>query len=568
MKIFIKNLFFIFSRKEKISFFIFIFFSTISAGLETINISALIPLINVIIDSSNKVIFKHANLDFLNYLFSNNLVINYLLIFLFLFLIKIFYTIIFNWFVLDFLKKSERRLNNNLFKKYLRQPLAFFFRKKTSEILRNLTNETSIFRGSVQDLIELFVEIILLIFIFSLLLIVNPKASLIVVGMVLAVSLIYVTFTKKKIKKWADERLFFMNKYYQNILQTFRLISEIKIFGSSDMFRINNYNNVYNLTNIIHYRNFLKILPKIVLETIGVVFFVLVIYILVKSKSNLNDILVTVGIFLFSAIRILSSSNKLIIIYQNIKNAIPSIKLLSEEIIKLEKTSDDKIETKKFYKDIKLQKIKFAYQNNIIFDNLNLEIKKNSCIGFYGDSGQGKSTLVKILAGLLKPSEGIFLVDDGLLKNNEVLDASIIPQEFNFFEGSIKQNIIFNFNTSGLNPRRLELATNITKLNEKVFKLNNTDLDTMLNDELKNFSGGQLQRIALSRSLYKNSDLIILDEATSALDSASESEIIDLLNELKKDKTIIIFSHNHSNFKICDVVYEIKNKNIFLSDKR
>lgn len=566
MKKYFQYLFSIFEKSEKITIFLTGIFAIIAAIFETVNISALIPLINSIINPTKDIFANNEYLFFLDNLFSENSTLNYLIIFLVIFLIKVIYLVIFNWVMLSFLKKVERRVANNLFKLYLSQSLSFFFKKKTSEILRNLTNEIAIFRGAIQDAIELFVEVILLIFILSLLIVVNFKATIIIFLLVSFVSFIYINLTKKKISKWAKDRIFYVNKYYQNVLQTFRLITEIKIFNVSNIFLHRNLENIKNLTNIIHFRSFIKILPKLILETVGVIFFVLIIYILISSNANLNDVLITLGVFLASSIRIISSCNKLLVIYQNIKNSIPSLKIMNNEL-SLANNNIEKINLIKLDKNIELQNVNFNYSNNLIFENLNFEIKKNTCIGIFGKSGQGKSTLIRLLSTLIKPNSGNIFVDGKKLSLEDFLNISIIPQEFNFFEGSIKENITFTNNDSSINYERLKKSINFTDLENSIFQKNNTTIDTKLNDELKNFSGGQLQRIALSRAIYKDSDLLILDEATSALDEESENEIMNLITSLKKEKTIIIISHNHENFKNCDRVYEIKNKKIILHDK-
>jgi len=566
MKKYFQYLFSILEKSEKITIFLTGIFAIIAAVFETVNISALIPLINSIINPTKDIFENNEYLFFLDNLFSENSTLNYLIIFLVIFLIKVIYLVIFNWVILNFLKKVERRVTNNLFKLYLSQSLSFFFKKKTSEILRNLTNEIAIFRGAIQDAIELFAEVILLIFILSLLIVVNFKATFIIFVFVSFVSFIYINLTKKKISKWAKDRIFYVNKYYQNVLQTFRLITEIKIFNVSNIFLDRNFENIKNLTNIIHFRSFIKILPKLILETVGVIFFVLIIYILISSNANLNDILITLGVFMASSIRIISSSNKLLVIYQQIKNSIPSLKIMNNEL-SLANNNVVKINLIKLDKDIELQNVNFNYSNNLIFENLNLEIKKNTCIGIFGKSGQGKSTLIRLLSTLIKPNSGNIIVDGKKLSQEDFLNISIIPQEFNFFEGSIKENITFTNNDSSINYERLKKSINFTDLENSIFQKNNTTIDTKLNDELKNFSGGQLQRIALSRAIYKDSDLLILDEATSALDEESENEIMNLITSLKKEKTIIIISHNHENFKNCDRVYEIKNKKIILHDK-
>jgi ATP-binding cassette subfamily C protein len=567
MKKYFRYLFAICEKNEKKILFLAGFFAILAAIFETINISALIPLINSIINPSENIFETNKYLFFLDNFFSDNSVINYVIIFLVIFLFKVIYLVVFNWFILSFLKKVERRVTNKLFNLYINQPLKFFFDKKTSEILRNLTNEVAIFRGALQDSIELFVEVILIIFISFLLLALSFKATIVIFILVLFVSFIYINLTKNKINKWAKDRIFYVNNYYQNVIQTFRLITEIKIFNVGNLFVSRNSTNIKNLTNIIHYRSFIKVLPKLVLETVGVIFFVLIILLLIKSGTDLNKILIILGVFLASSIRIISSSNKLLVIYQNIKNSIPSLKILNNELNLNNNNLSIQTHLIQFKQNIHLSKVDFGYEKNKVFNNLDFEIKKNSLIGIFGQSGQGKSTLIRLISSLIKPDKGELFVDNKRLGENDYLNVSIIPQEFNFFEGSIKENITFSIDDDLVDLKRLEEAIKFTRLEHKVFNKSNVNINTKINDELKNLSGGQLQRIALSRAIYKNSDLLILDEATSALDKESEKEIIDLLVSLKKNKTIIIISHNHNNFENCDIVYEIKNKNLIKYDQ-
>lgn len=567
MKKYSRYLFAICEKNEKTILFLAGFFAILAAIFETINISALIPLINSIINPSENIFETNKYLFFLDNFFSDNSVINYVSIFLVIFLFKVIYLVVFNWFILSFLKKVERRVTNKLFNLYINQPLKFFFDKKTSEILRNLTNEVAIFRGALQDSIELFVEVILIIFISFLLLALSFKATIVIFILVSFVSFIYINLTKNKINKWAKDRIFYVNNYYQNVIQTFRLITEIKIFNVGNLFVSRNSTNIKNLTNIIHYRSFIKLLPKLVLETVGVIFFVLIILLLIKSGTDLNKILIILGVFLASSIRIISSSNKLLVIYQNIKNSIPSLKILNNELNLNNNNLSIQTNLIQFKQNIHLSKVDFGYEKNKVFNNLDFEIKKNSLIGIFGQSGQGKSTLIRLISSLIKPDKGELFVDNKRLGENDYLNVSIIPQEFNFFEGSIKENITFSIDDDLVDLKRLEEAIKFTRLEHKVFNKSNVNINTKINDELKNLSGGQLQRIALSRAIYKNSDLLILDEATSALDKESEKEIIDLLVSLKKNKTIIIISHNHNNFENCDIVYEIKNKNLIKYDQ-
>ena len=179
-----------------------------------------------------------------------------------------------------------------------------------------------------------------------------------------------------------------------------------------------------------------------------------------------------------------------------------------------------------------------------------------------GESGAGKSTLIDIITGLVKPDEGKIFVDNKeteIFKSNIKNKIGIVAQKLYLFEASIKNNITIFQDDKSVDFTRLFDCLN--KVNLKRFA-NKKDIEDIIKEDGINLSGGERQRIGIARCLYQNREIIILDEPTNNLDEKSENIFFETLENIKKDKTIIIISHNYKILKYCEKKYLIENKKL------
>ena len=201
----------------------------------------------------------------------------------------------------------------------------------------------------------------------------------------------------------------------------------------------------------------------------------------------------------------------------------------------------------------------------IIFENCNFKIGKGDYIGVVGPSGVGKSTFLNIISGLIKSYEGQILIDGKDIKNlNKIWTQRVayISQDPFFLDDTIKNNIAFAEDESKIESEKIWKVLKQSQLFEFVNSSKNK-LDTIIGEKGTRMSAGQLQRLAISRALYDDFDLIILDESLNALDSENENKILEVLSELEAyGKTIILISHHLSNLKNCKKILEIKDKKI------
>jgi len=217
---------------------------------------------------------------------------------------------------------------------------------------------------------------------------------------------------------------------------------------------------------------------------------------------------------------------------------------------------------------LKFKNVDFSYQNTGIhvLKNINFELKKNDCIGIMGRSGEGKTTFVDIMLGLLKPQNGEIIINDKLIDSfgsNFVGNIAYVPQEPIILDESIITNIALEIDKKKINYKKLNFAISQANLDKVIDNLPNK-IETKIGDNGIRLSGGQNKRLALSRTFYHGKKIIVIDEATSALDFETESYIAEEIKRIKGKSTIVIISHNKNILKYCDSIYSIQNKTIKL----
>lgn len=246
---------------------------------------------------------------------------------------------------------------------------------------------------------------------------------------------------------------------------------------------------------------------------------------------------------------------------------LPAINAIYNDLIEIEKLKDYKkkdedsalqIELKDM---IKVQNLSFHYpeSDKWILKDANIEIPKNKSIGLVGASGAGKTTLVDIVLGLLEPQSGCVLVDDvDIRKHMPSWHRSIgyIPQTIYLMDDTIKANIAFGIEECEIDEKLLKNAVKEAQLEDFVNSLPD-GVNTFVGDRGVKLSGGQRQRIGIARALYRDPQVLILDEATSALDNETEKEVMEAIDGLHGQRTMIVIAHRLTTIKNCDIIYEV-----------
>ena len=183
-----------------------------------------------------------------------------------------------------------------------------------------------------------------------------------------------------------------------------------------------------------------------------------------------------------------------------------------------------------------------------------------------GATGSGKSTTVDIILGLLEPQKGTLEVDGQVItkQNSRSWQRSIgyVPQSIFLADDTVAANIAFGVEPKDINQEAVEKAAKIANLHNFVSDELPKKYQTTIGERGVRLSGGQRQRIGVARALYHNPQVLILDEATSALDNQTEQAVMDAINNLGKDITIILIAHRLNTVKNCDKIFKFQNGTI------
>ena len=220
-----------------------------------------------------------------------------------------------------------------------------------------------------------------------------------------------------------------------------------------------------------------------------------------------------------------------------------------------------------FQTAITLKDLGFCYspQGPWVLRHLNLQIPKGSRVGFVGVTGSGKSTLLDIVLGLLTPTEGALLVDNTAVnpQNSRAWQAHIshVPQAIYIADTSIAENIAFGVPAELIDSHRVKQAAQQAQIAQTIESWSKS-YETLVGERGVRLSGGQRQRIGLARALYKCANVIVFDEATSALDNETEAAVMQAVETLGREITILIVAHRLTTLRNCDQIFEIANQNL------
>lgn len=547
----------ILSYKEKLNYILLIFLSIILMFLESFGIAIFIPYLNIIINGDFKIeIINHI----LNDINKDKLILISSIFLIFFFIIKNLYIIIFNYLMLRYQVKLNKKLVSDLLYKYFYMPYKNYFERNSSTMIRDITSGCSDFSNLVLMSISMINEIFIILGVTGLIIFLEGFSIFLLLFIFLNLCAFFYLVFKKKFKSWGKKRYFFSAELLKNLIQSFSSPKEIRILGKQNYFmEICNYAN----QKIIHYnflKNMISTLPKNIFEILGII--IIIIFLLNEiAISNYDDAIISLSILVISFAKILPSISRLVIQMASLKNGQKTINTVHHEFgIEIEKVKNNLSELK-FEKNIQFKDLNFSFDKTKVFKNFNLEIKKGEKIFIYGKSGSGKSTLINLLTGLIMPDKGEVLIDNKKIYSNlKSLRKKIgyVPQEFILLDDSIKKNIAFGFKDEDISTQKLSSAINRASLKEYIDSLPKKE-EQNIGEKGITISGGQRQRVAIARALYLEPEILILDEATSAIDSLTEVKIIkEIVKQKSSNLTLIVVSHNLNLKKFFDTSIELK----------
>ena len=551
-----------------IIFFILMLFTVV---FETLGIALILPAITFVIDSDLKTNSQFLN-DILNY-FTENFDRTYLLKIVFVlilitFLIKNFILIIFLWWNKRFVEHLYREICLKLLNVELQKSYLDHINTSSALVVRNF-NEVKAFLKYLENFVILFVESAILILIVGILLLIEYKVTLSVGALLIFLVVIFRAFTNKLIKNYGEARFFRSGEMMKTLIDILNNYKNIKIFNKSDFFTEKFKKDNFIYSNVNKKFQIIDNLPRFWLEIAGVLGLCSIVYFLLFLGYGPKSILPILGVFTVAFFRMIPSVLRIVRSLQAIRFDSPVTDQLFISLKDLKPYKKNLQQTDlNFSNTIQIKNLSFQYPNKErkILNKLNFEIKKGERIGIKGETGVGKSTLIDLLLGFLTPTEGQILIDNKNIHLNLNKWRSLIgyvPQKINVINGTIKDNILFGSTdySEEIQNKKLQDSINISEFEQVIAGFKN-GFDTIVGDKGLDLSGGQLQRLAFARALFKDPDILILDESTNALDLEIEKKLFNNLIKNKNEKTIIMISHNLETLKFCNSVFELKDSTL------
>lgn len=551
-----------FFKKENIFFLIFLMI--LVSILELVGISLVIPFVTSIVDpnyldNSLSIYFKkYFDIEKLSSI--SDLLIIFILSF---YLLKNFFVI--------YVVSNQWRYSMNLitlvrlefFKRYLNLSYVDFIKKDHAELISNITNVSANFGSTfIVSLLIFISELLIIISIIIFLFIFNFKLTLSLVLIFSLILLIYYKYISKRLKVAGLKRVESDEKIINYSKLSFQNIKELKLFNKQNYFIGKFLENAKKSEDSNYFYQVSAQYPRIGMEIFAIVGICTLTLLMNYFKFSSLEIITTLAFYGVSIFRILPSANKLMFSFQSIRFSKENLNIIlselkKDQINKDEKTNDEKIN---FSNSIEIENLKFGYHNQeLIIKNLNFRINKGEFIGIKGKSGSGKTTLIDILMGLIEPTSGN-IKSDGIKIKKDLhswrTKCSYVPQNISLINDTISGNIAFGEDKENIDKHKVTKCLSISGLNDFVSKLENKE-QTFIGENGLAISGGQRQRLAIARALYRDPDIIFFDESTSALDKDTEREVINSIKSLKGKITIIFISHNQIIYEGCDDVIDL-----------
>jgi ATP-binding cassette subfamily B protein len=455
-------------------------------------------------------------------------------------------------------------LSINIYRRTLYQPYPVHVARNSSEIINGISSKTNGVILVILMILNLIGSSVTLIAILIALLAVDPVTALTAFGSFGLIYLIIIRITKNRLLSNSQCIARESTQVIKSLQEGLGGIRDVLIDGSQEA-----YCQIYSkadqpLRLAQGGSGFIGGSPRYVMEALGMLLIVGLAYTLAQQPDGISKAIPILGALAFGAQRFLPVLQLAYVSWSSIQAGQVSLQDTIELLDQPLPDYADQPAAKPlpFQQQIGLNQFSFRYspQTPWVLKNINLKIAKGSRIGFIGTTGSGKSTLLDIVMGLLQPTEGTLEIDGQAitLRNHRAWQAHIahVPQAIFLADSTIEENIAFGVPEDKIDHERVRQAARQAQIAD-IIETWPKQYKTFVGERGIRLSGGQRQRIGIARALYKQADVIIFDEATSALDNETEQAVMQAIEGLSVDLTILIIAHRLTTVKNCTQIVEL-----------
>ncbi|QFY62028.1 ABC transporter ATP-binding protein [Rhizobium grahamii] len=482
-----------------------------------------------------------------------------------LYVVKAIYLLFLSWVQASFTFSAQLRVSQQLMKTYLSQPYSFHLQRNSAQLIHNATTGINLFAGAILHTLIVATESLVVGAVFAMLLIVEPLGTLAVALLLGVAGGLLHSRTRQRLSAWGRHYHKHEGMRIQHIQQGLGGIKEVLLLGRAKVF-VDRYDaHSRSAARMAKYQGILQNLPRLALEAFAVAALACLVVTMIGQGRSLSAVVTTLGLFATAAFRLIPSANRILSSLQSLAYHDAAVTTLAAELAdapvsaKAVEATRQKISA--HWKMIQFSGVDYSYdgaQENAL-TGISLTIPRGQVIGIVGASGSGKSTAIDILLGLLKPTTGQVTLDGQDISNDMrgwQRQIGYVPQAIFLTDEPLRQNIAFGIPPDEIDEVAVERALKAAQLYDFVNHLPR-GVETEVGERGARLSGGQRQRIGIARALYHDPEVLVLDEATSALDGETEEDVMQAIQSLRGEKTIILVAHRMSTVAQCDHLYRL-----------
>ena len=455
-------------------------------------------------------------------------------------------------------------LSISIYRRTLYQPYPVHCARNSSEIIDGISNKAGNVISVINNLLTLLSSVVMLVTVLIALLSVNPGIAMAAFSGFGSIYVVIIRINRNKLSINSDRVARETTQVIKSLQEGLGGIRDVLIDGSQAT-----YCQIYRNADLPLRRAqannlFIGASPRYGMETLGMLLIASLAFSLSSEADGIAKAIPILGAFALGAQRLLPAMQQA---YGSWSAILGTRVSLRDALDLLDQPLPDYAEQPvanplSYRHQITLKQVAFRYAPEApwVLRDLNLNIAKGSRVGFIGTTGSGKSTLLDIVMGLLDPTQGKLMIDGRPITsdNKRAWQSHIahVPQAIFLSDSTIEENIAFGVAKGLIDPERVRVAAQQAQIADSI-EAWPKQYQTIVGERGIRLSGGQRQRIGIARALYKQADVIIFDEATSALDNETEQSVMQSIEGLSKDLTLLIIAHRLTTLNKCTQIVEL-----------
>ena len=474
------------------------------------------------------------------------------------------------WTQLRFTQNRSQAWSGRLIATYLHQPYEWYLNRHSADLTSSILGEVdAVVNSALTPAMQAIAQCLVALMLLVMLVVVDPLLAL-AIGTVLgggygAISVVMRT----RLRTLGEERRLANRARYRVVQETFGGIKDVKIGGlevrALERFQVPSRVRSQRQISM----GLMSTLPSLAMQALLFGGMLLMLLYLRRSYGDFDQALPVISLYAFGAYRLMPAVQRIFEEAGKLRGSETALDSLAEDLASLEGPSANTAPARPVVRvplrqalEVRDASYQYPAGTRLALNAVSLQIPAFHSIGLVGATGSGKTTLVDVLLGLLRPSAGALVVDGVPLDDSQIRgwqrSLGYVPQQIFLADDSIAGNIAFGTPTHRIDQAAVERAARIANLHDFVVGDLPEGYATHVGERGVRLSGGQRQRIGIARALYHDPDVLILDEATSALDNLTEHAVMEAVRNLARKKTIIMIAHRLSTVRHCDCIFMLE----------